>query len=65
MEFQTFGGIRLRKFAFKFDYRDFLRMTKVKPLTFFALKNIFHSLEQENRLDQGPYPLFFASNLHK
>lgn len=65
MRFQTFDGIRLEHFAFKFDLRHFLETRRVKTLSFFPLKTVFHSLKQENRLDQGPYPFFFISNLHK
>ena len=75
MEFQTFGGIRLKNFAFKFDLKHFAEIVKAKTLPFFvfppkadqprAEKKYFPVSKITKPTRTGAYPLFFSSNLHK
>ena len=64
MEFQTFGGIRLENFAFKFDLNDFFEAVKVKTFAFLASKK-YSQLFKTKMLEAGAYSPFFSSNLHE
>jgi hypothetical protein len=65
MKFQAFDGIRLENFSFKLILRHFHEAGRAKTLPDFCFKHFLDSMKQQKRLDQGLFPFFFASNLHK
>jgi len=58
MGFQTFCGIRLDNFAFKFDLRRFLESFDRNIPPIFALEAGFYFFKTKQRWNQGPIPLF-------
>ena len=65
MKFQTFRGIRLKNFAFKFDLRHFFESAKAKTLPLFSFKRLFRFFKTPKTPEAGAYSPFFSSNLHK